>query len=279
MYLENTGSIVTAKNNVNDVIYLLWDNDVINSKDCVDVIDNGDGTCAISMEDGVYGNIQNNLLKVTEICAERRIIINGCISYYGDYKGVYEIKESKFKHYNYEEYIVKEALERNKRTANSNCQESLIEKTFLEKCLDGEADIAELDQYVEYYHTHDIGVSLRIYLGLTPDEYEMWGENEDTAIEEIIKCRREKLGCDHVKQLYMIIFKPTGTQFIVKQSTSEKALSSAILANQKLGKIEDVNMQIRSLYQVDNLDLNALDELFQKNRYIKRDDNVIVFDD
>ena len=47
----------------------------------------------------------------------------------------------------------------------------MYEKSFVQKCLNGEADLLELDEYIEYWHTHDINVTLREYLGLTPSEY------------------------------------------------------------------------------------------------------------
>ena len=40
----------------------------------------------------------------------------------------------------------------------------MYEKSFVQKCLNGEADLLELDEYIEYWHTHDINVTLREYL-------------------------------------------------------------------------------------------------------------------
>lgn len=49
-------------------------------------------------------------------------------------------------------------------------------KTFMEKCVDGEASVEEVDEYVEYWHTHEIDMPLHEYLGLSPSEYALWGE-------------------------------------------------------------------------------------------------------
>ena len=74
----------------------------------------------------------------------------------------------------------------------------MFEKSFIEKCLDGEADIFELDNYIEFWHTHDTDVSLRDFLGLTPYEYErffylrlMWGRSNDSIFRDILRCRMD----------------------------------------------------------------------------------------
>lgn len=36
----------------------------------------------------------------------------------------------------------------------------------------------DLDEKVEYWHTHETGMELREFLGLTPDEYIKWVKNE-----------------------------------------------------------------------------------------------------
>lgn len=69
----------------------------------------------------------------------------------------------------------------------------MFEKSFIQKCLDGEADVFELDNYIEYWHTHDIDASLRDFLGLTQYEYEMWGSNNDCIFRDILRCRIENI--------------------------------------------------------------------------------------
>lgn len=69
----------------------------------------------------------------------------------------------------------------------------MFEKSFIEKCLDGEADIFELDNYIEFWHTHDTDVSLRDFLGLTPYEYEMWGRSNDSIFRDILRCRMDNI--------------------------------------------------------------------------------------
>lgn len=66
----------------------------------------------------------------------------------------------------------------------------MYENSFVQKCLNGEADLFELDEYIEYWHTHDVGVSLREYLGLTPDEYEAWGNGSDSIFRDILRRQR-----------------------------------------------------------------------------------------
>ncbi len=67
----------------------------------------------------------------------------------------------------------------------------MSESSFVEKCLNGEADLFELDDYIEYWHSHDTDLSLRDFLGLTPREYTEWGNSSDTIFRDILRCRRE----------------------------------------------------------------------------------------
>ena len=61
----------------------------------------------------------------------------------------------------------------------------MYEKSFVQKCLNGEADLLELDEYIEYWHTHDINVTL------TPCEYTAWASSSDTIFRDILRCRME----------------------------------------------------------------------------------------
>ena len=65
-------------------------------------------------------------------------------------------------------------------------EKSTYKDSFIQKCLNGEADPSELDEYIEYWHTHSVGVSLREYLGLTPTEYEEWGKGNDAVFSDIL---------------------------------------------------------------------------------------------
>ena len=67
----------------------------------------------------------------------------------------------------------------------------MYENSFVQKCLNGEADLSELDEYIEYWHTHDVEISLREFLGLTHREYEEWGNGGDSIFRDILRCRIE----------------------------------------------------------------------------------------
>ena len=72
----------------------------------------------------------------------------------------------------------------------------MYENSFVQKCLNGEADLFELDKYIEYWHTHDIDISLREFLGLTHREYEEWGKGSDSIFRDILRCRMEGISFD-----------------------------------------------------------------------------------
>ncbi len=49
-------------------------------------------------------------------------------------------------------------------------------KTFIDLCLEGRADLSDIDEYVEAWHTTDEDVRLHQFLGMTIGEYSLWVE-------------------------------------------------------------------------------------------------------
>lgn len=64
--------------------------------------------------------------------------------------------------------------------------------TFIDACLNGQASLNELENYIEYWHTHNTGNSLREFLGLTNSEYEQWAKSSDSIFKDIIQARRKE---------------------------------------------------------------------------------------
>jgi hypothetical protein len=77
----------------------------------------------------------------------------------------------------------------------------MYENSFVQKCLNGEADLLELDEYIEYWHTHEVDVTLREYLGLTPSEYEEWGKGSDSIFRDILRCRMEGISFERYQKM------------------------------------------------------------------------------
>ncbi|WP_371286392.1 hypothetical protein [Dorea sp.] len=63
-------------------------------------------------------------------------------------------------------------------------------KTFMEKCVDGEASVEEVDEYVEYWHTHEIDMPLHEYLGLSPSEYALWRREGNGYLGQFLEVRK-----------------------------------------------------------------------------------------
>ena len=75
----------------------------------------------------------------------------------------------------------------------TNKKEKLMyENSFIQKCLNGKANLFELDNYIEFWHTHDVEVSLRDYLGLTSSEYEEWENGSDSIFRDILRRRKQE---------------------------------------------------------------------------------------
>lgn len=58
--------------------------------------------------------------------------------------------------------------------------------TFKERYLAGEIPFEEIDYYVEKWNDSDDMRTLREYLGLTAEEEDVWIEDSDEALKEIL---------------------------------------------------------------------------------------------
>lgn len=79
--------------------------------------------------------------------------------------------------------------------------------------------------------------------------------------------------------MYLIIYKPCGTQFLVNIADEEKAFLAAVDANQLVGSIEGTDLSDKSDYNIEDANFDTLVSLFCKGRYWGQTDNVIIFDD
>lgn len=67
----------------------------------------------------------------------------------------------------------------------------MFKKTFVEAYLAGEASIGDIDNWVDYWHTHETGHALHEFLGMTHDEYEQWLKSgENAVLQSILEARK-----------------------------------------------------------------------------------------
>lgn len=67
----------------------------------------------------------------------------------------------------------------------------MMKKTFIDLCLSGEARAEQIDDYVEYWHTHDTGNTLKEFLGMTDLEYAEWATSSDEYLKNLIEKKRK----------------------------------------------------------------------------------------
>lgn len=67
--------------------------------------------------------------------------------------------------------------------------------TFVELCLQGDALVSEVDDYVEQWHDSSDGRSLPEFLGLTETEYALWVE-QPNSLKTIIFARKNEVALD-----------------------------------------------------------------------------------
>ena len=58
----------------------------------------------------------------------------------------------------------------------------MYNKSFIQACIDGEATVFEIENYIEYWHENNIDVSLREFLGFSEYEYIEWGKRRDHGV-------------------------------------------------------------------------------------------------
>lgn len=61
--------------------------------------------------------------------------------------------------------------------------------SFIDDVVAGRASEADVDDYIDYWHTHQTGNELREYIGLSDEEYGMWLRN-DSLLAAFIDQRR-----------------------------------------------------------------------------------------
>jgi hypothetical protein len=62
-------------------------------------------------------------------------------------------------------------------------------KTYMELCLEGMADLTEIDEYIEKWHTSETDVTIYEFLGMNRKEYALWVERPE-SIRFILFSRR-----------------------------------------------------------------------------------------
>jgi len=66
-------------------------------------------------------------------------------------------------------------------------------KNFINDFLSEGLLIEEIDDYVEYWHNNDCKESLQEFLGFTDYEYEVWMQQGNDVVRDILYCRRHDL--------------------------------------------------------------------------------------
>lgn len=66
-------------------------------------------------------------------------------------------------------------------------------KNFVLDCLEEGLFIDEIDDYVEYWHTNEMNISLCEFLGFTEEEYRDWLIYGNDVVRDILYCRRHTI--------------------------------------------------------------------------------------
>ena len=58
----------------------------------------------------------------------------------------------------------------------------MFEKSFVDAFRAGEVDAEKIDDYIEYWHTHETGNELHEFLGMTWEQYEVWVRHNNKVL-------------------------------------------------------------------------------------------------
>lgn len=77
----------------------------------------------------------------------------------------------------------------------------MSELKFLDACLEGDALIEDIDDYIDQWHEGDSKEELHDFLGFTQDEYELWLHNNDSIINSILFARKNGVSITEIGTL------------------------------------------------------------------------------
>lgn len=89
----------------------------------------------------------------------------------------------------------------------------MYEKNFINDCLYGTAEIEDIDDYIEMWHQGQSNLDLATYLGMTPEEYGAWVQQNDSVLRDILRCRMDGITFGAYKAM-------SGSERIAARSTS-----------------------------------------------------------
>lgn len=73
--------------------------------------------------------------------------------------------------------------------------------SYIEGCLYGNTEIEEIEEYVSYWHEHELEISLKDFLGMTQYEYQEWVKYGNSIIRDILRSRMDNKQFEVFKHL------------------------------------------------------------------------------
>lgn len=110
MHLLNNGTLKVNEASVEKLVSKLLEKGVVSSLTQLDITEWSPDDCDVDFTNS-YGDIEADLQELVSELKEDGIIVNGNITYDGDYSGVYDIVDGELSCYSSDEWVVKEALE------------------------------------------------------------------------------------------------------------------------------------------------------------------------
>ena len=70
-----------------------------------------------------------------------------------------------------------------------------MNSSFIEKCINGDASLDEIDDYIDEWHDSDSDINLELheFLGMSWEEYSLWAV-KPSLLAEILNHRKQDVG-------------------------------------------------------------------------------------
>jgi hypothetical protein len=105
-----------------------------------------------------------------------------------------------------------------------------MNKSFIEKCINGDASLDEIDDYIDAWHDSDSDLELHEYLGMTWEEYSAWAV-KPKLLAWIINARRKGIELNEKNSML-------ASQSLAARSNNQKESLEAIKWLKDIGKIK-----------------------------------------
>lgn len=147
----------------------------------------------------------------------------------------------------------------------------MYEKSFIDACLDGSANINDFQAYMDHWLYHRMEKNMREFLGFTECEYDAWIKHNEKFLQRIIECRKNGIPFENSEP---------DTERKYGAETFMSMVQDFIFDHELDGSLEIIGEPYYDPEQVSEIDtgirLDAQDEEYRYTLWGGKDGNVYI---